>query len=394
MTWATFGRVGWTRAVLVLAVLLVVVLLAPSGGIVARDRPARDGVRRVPGRSRTAIADRHEPAAHAPRGAAAPARSGAVVATGRVVDGSGRGLCGLRLLAIPPGTGAFDAPDPRTPVGADLAFPFVHADAEGRFTFRRLPEGRYRVFVDHSAWTAEQRTEFTTGARDLLLVAHRVLEWHARVLEFGTDEPVPAFTVRYRDDGEKCVHGRTGRFRIRQARATGSRSGQPIRVRVEAPGFRPASHPGLRSGINRIWLVRERPPNVEIRAEYHDGETDGDGIYRAGLPAGEWAFALRPENEWFGRRARMRTLEVPEAGIAQAEATVPRGGVLRIEGEHPDGRRIRLVIEGKTTYFLTAPRIDLGWHHVPPGKYSIRAGTDWRREIEVAHGSRHELVVR
>ncbi len=239
--------------------------------------------------------------------------------SGRVVDGAGRPVPGVTLDLDMQGQDYEAQPDSYTPY-----VPFYKTDAEGRFAFVRLPEGRYDLRAEPESKPDAESVLARGTVRDLELAAGATISGLEIVL-------TPGCTIR------GVVHG--------------------------AP-----------EGMGRMLYVSAYDESGQVVAGAR-ADADGSFLLR-GLVEGAYALSARGADL---AAPACDPVRVQRDHEAQAELTVVRGQWLRVvaryaEGERPNQLEISILDQRRNRIWTSThsgPSFEFGWSFVAPGSYRV-----------------------
>lgn len=176
---------------------------------------------------------------------------------GRVRSSSGEAIPGVRMMAL----------------GLDRAQQTtrdeVVTDEHGQFEFEALAPGPYNVLGVRRGWSFGQMVRARTGDMDLEFEAIREAEVRGRVVDAGTNRPLPEFIVRLRFANAQSPQGQP--LRETELRVTDAQDGRFVLAGVLASGdgswLAEAVAPDYAVGTSTPFIVsgRRDVDGVEIR---------------------------------------------------------------------------------------------------------------------------------
>jgi hypothetical protein len=275
---------------------------------------------------------------------------------------------------------------------------------DATFVLRGLEERDYELIVDDPFWMLRGPLRFHADARTVSGVLVPAVTLHITCLDIETAEPVdPALALL--PDG-LVAHGSKGDLRVRFPLPHGME--RPVRVEIRAPGYVPREVQADSDDPLRVYLHREREPNVIFSVVYEDGrpaharglwvlfDPEGrpeqsemtpfrrlpDGRFKGTLPAGKWELSLLGEPE-IDVSLEVR---VPPSGILEQTVVVERGGdLVLIRGARegsiavtvqalPNGRRFDVLVSEERALIrdLEPGHYGIHWYPGPDGETASR----------------------
>ncbi|MBI5094693.1 MAG: sigma-70 family RNA polymerase sigma factor [Candidatus Hydrogenedentes bacterium] len=156
--------------------------------------------------------------------------------------------------------------------------PYVYTDSDGRYSFVRLPDGKWELWVMHQAYKASGIHLAKAGRKDadLVMKDRERVSIAGKVVDDSTGQPLPEFEIQPVNDsvamldpslyGEfRTIHDKDGRFTLENVLLG------PTTIVARASGY------GLRCKmINNLEVIKERDFVVDLSRINLNGEASNE----------------------------------------------------------------------------------------------------------------------